>query len=165
MKEILKCILWSFIIVIVSCGKQTTILHHFPINSNDIINDTLAVFTPSISYDGDGSLYFSVQKPAVIELYEIENVKVENCELIYSAILKAEHWKGNCYLEMWCFIDGLGYFSRSLDKTITLDTNWKMISTPFLLKKGQVAEKIKLNIVADGIGEIWLDSIEVKKKK
>jgi hypothetical protein len=164
MRKGYKFPVWSILIFVLSCGKQTSIMQHFPIDSNQIISDSLAVFSPEISYDGNGSLHFSIKNPIVIELYEMENLHEENCEIVYSAVIKTENWTGNCYLEMWCYVDGVAYFSRSLNQTIAKDTNWKNISTPFFLKKGQIAEKIKLNIVVEGKGDIWLDSIKVQKK-
>ncbi len=153
----------SFILII-SCAKKSIILQDFSLNSNDIISDSLAVYDNEISYDGLGSLHFSIEHPTVIELYEVQNLQEENCILSYSAYIKTDNLSGNCYLEMWCFVDGLGYFSRSLNQTITQDTNWQLVTTPFFLEKGQIAEKVKLHIVAEGKGNIWIDSIELNKK-
>jgi hypothetical protein len=33
--------------------------------------------------------------------------------------------------------------------------------TPFFLKKGENPENVKLNLVVDGVGTVWIDDIQL----
>lgn len=165
MRKKFKFLLGISLLFALSCTKQIEIIQDFPVDTNNIIDDSLAVFYQNISKDGKGSLSFSIQQPRTIQLYEVDNLQIKNTVISYSAAIKTANWNGNCYLEMWCFVDGGAYFSRSFDQTITQDTDWKRITAPFFLKNEQILEKVKLNIVADGIGDIWIDSVTLTKKE
>jgi len=78
--------------------------------------------------------------------------------------LWAANVTGRAYLEMWCVLPGQGeFFSRGLQSPVTGTVDWSSIETPFLLKKGQKPELIKLNVVIDGTGTVWVDDIDLVK--
>ena len=54
-------------------------------------------------------------------------------------------------------------FSRSLDRPISGSVDWSTLETPFFLQKGQRPERIKLNVVVDGRGTLWIDDITLWK--
>jgi hypothetical protein len=84
--------------------------------------------------------------------------------LIYKAKLKTKDVQGKVYLEMWCSFPGLGeFFSRSLNSPLSGTVDWTTIETPFFLKKGQKPELIKLNVVINGQGILWIDDISLVK--
>jgi hypothetical protein len=65
---------------------------------------------------------------------------------------------------MWCSFPELGeFFSRSLNSPLSGTVDWKTIETPFFLKKGQKPELIKLNVVINGQGILWIDDISLVK--
>jgi len=89
---------------------------------------------------------------------------VDNVQLIYEAKIKSEGLNGQAYLEMWCVFKDKGeYFSRGFDSIISGTTNWKTIRTVFNLKKGEMPDQIKLNVVIYGVGKIWVDDIHLSK--
>ncbi len=121
-----------------------------------------------ISWDGNGSLKTftnSVDNKVVrkvIRLFETGPMGIENCMLIYSAHLKSELEDGSAYLEMWCEFDGKGeYFSRGLAQPISGFTNWTTVQTPFRLEHGQSPANVKLNLVIEGAGTVWIDDIKL----
>jgi len=121
-----------------------------------------------ISADGNGSLKTftnSVDNKVVrkvVRLFETGPIGIENRTLIYSAKVKSELESGRAYLEMWCEFNGKGeFFSRSLAQPILGSTHWATIQTPFRLEPGQVPTNVKLNLVIEGIGTVWIDDIKL----
>jgi hypothetical protein len=101
-------------------------------------------------------------KPTVVRLFEIDDIHVENATLIYRAKLKTENVDGKVYLEMWCRFPGKGeFFSRGLATPLTGTTDWTTEETPFILKKGEKPDYVKLNLVIDGTGTVWIDAISL----
>ena len=96
-----------------------------------------------------------------VRLYEIAD-PVEQCMLAYRARMRSESLSGRGYLEMWCRFPGRGeFFSKGLQQPISGTTGWASYETPFYLKTGQCPELIKLNLVIEGGGTIWLSGIEL----
>ncbi|MHC4951220.1 MAG: hypothetical protein ACYTEU_09600, partial [Planctomycetota bacterium] len=99
---------------------------------------------------------------STIRLYEIGPMSVENSMLIYSAQMKSDLSHGKAYLEMWCeFGDKGEFFSRGLDHPISGTTNWTTVQTPFRLEPGQKPVNVKLNLVTEGEGTIWIDDVKL----
>jgi hypothetical protein len=114
-----------------------------------------------IHIESDGSLRISTIWPTTISLGEVSGLGIDNSKLVYKAKVKSEKLEGKAFLEMWCHVDGGQYFSRGMNSAVTGSMNWKTLSTPFLLQKGQKAEKITLYIVINGKGIIWVDDIQL----
>jgi len=101
----------------------------------------------------------------VIRLFEIGDIDVENARLIYQAKLRTEDVEGKVYLEMWNHFPNKGeFFSRSLQNPLTGTTDWVTEETPFFLKKGENPDNVKLNLVIDGKGTVWIDDIRLIKE-
>jgi hypothetical protein len=101
-------------------------------------------------------------KPTVVRLFEIDDINVENATLIYRAKLKTVNVDGKVYLEMWCHFPGKGeFFSRGLATPLTGTTDWTTEETPFFLKKGEKPDYVKLNLVIDGTGTVWIDAVSL----
>jgi hypothetical protein len=84
--------------------------------------------------------------------------------LIYQAKVRTEEMVGRAYLEMWCHFPGKGeFFSRGLLSPLTGTTNWMTEETPFLLKRGEKPDLVKLNLVINGKGTAWIDDIRLLK--
>jgi hypothetical protein len=72
--------------------------------------------------------------------------------------------EGRVYLEMLCHFPFKGeFFSKGLIEPLTGTTNWTKVETPFLLKKGENPDNVKLNLVIDGKGTVWIDDIRLLK--
>lgn len=95
-------------------------------------------------------------------LFEIPNPGVEQCILTYRARLKTANLQGGAYLEMWCRLPGRGeFFSRGLHQKAIGTTESASYEIPFYLKKGQRPDVIKLNLVFDGPGTVWIKDLEL----
>lgn len=127
--------------------------------AEDDVNIDDTVFT-----QGSGSLRIVSDFPEkrTIRLFETGPMGIDECMLIYSAKLKSDLNSGKSYLEMWCDIPGKGeFFSRGLDQPVTGATNWTTEQTPFRLESGQMPANIKLNLVIEGLGTVWIDDIKL----
>ena len=118
----------------------------------------------TISSDNKASLRITATGPRTVRLYEIENLDVEKARLIYKARLRTQDLKGKAYLEMWCHFPGKGeFFSRALDQPYSGTTNWSTTETAFFLRKGQNPDRVRLNVVVEGSGTVWIDDIRLLK--
>jgi len=138
---------------------------HYPLDSMEgLIAQSGVTIDKQISSDGNGSLRIEATEPTTIRLFEIGDIDIENAHLIYQARVRTEDVEGQAYLEMWCHIAGLGdFFSRGLDRPLTGSTDWVTEETPFLLKEGQNPDNVKLNLVINGKGTVWIDDIRLLK--
>jgi len=115
----------------------------------------------SIAVEGKGWLIDS-QEDQTVRLFEVADPGVEDCMLAYRAAMKSEGLTGRAYLEMWCRLPGQGeFFSRGLHQALKRSTDWSSYETPFRLKKGQRPDLIKLNVVVEGRGKVWVRSVEL----
>ncbi|MCI0459002.1 MAG: hypothetical protein L0Z62_18750 [Gemmataceae bacterium] len=97
-----------------------------------------------------------------IRLFEVEDPGVEQCLLTYRAELKVEGLKGRAFLEMWCRLPGRGeFFSKGYQQAVSGTVNWARYEIPFFLKRGQKPDLVKLNLVVEGSGTIWLRNLEL----
>jgi hypothetical protein len=115
-----------------------------------------------VSRDGKGSLRVDATAPTTIRIAEVQPQQAEDAVLIYRASLRSQDLEGQAYLEMWCSIPGMGeFFSRALQAPIQGTTGWMSQETPFFLKAGQVARTVKLNLVVQGKGTVWIDDLSL----
>jgi hypothetical protein len=129
---------------------------------------TFITADPTISKDlvvtEDKTWLAGCKKAQTIRLFEVENPGVEQCMVTYRAKLKTENLTEQAYLEMWCRFPGKGeFFSRGLAHTVTGSNDWASYETPFLLKKGEKPDLIKLNLVVKGAGKVWVKDVELLK--
>jgi hypothetical protein len=97
-----------------------------------------------------------------VRFFEIPDPGVEQCILTYRAQIKTEAIIGRTYLEMWCRFPGGGeFFSKGFDNALKGTNDWSSCEIPFYLKKGQRPDLLKLNLVVEGGGEVWIRSIEL----
>jgi hypothetical protein len=119
-------------------------------------------FDAAQSADGNGSL--RIDKAGSIRLFETGDVPAEKSRLTYSAKLRTQDLDGRAYLEMWCSYAGHGeFFSRALNAPVSGTTDWVSQQTPFILQSGQDCDNVKLNVVIEGSGTVWIDDIRLEK--
>lgn len=137
----------------------------YPLDSLDgLISEGTAVIDEDVFVNGGGSLRIKSDSPEEqrIRLIETGPMSIENKMLIYSAMLRTGDLDGKAYLEMWCDIPGQGeFFSRGVDRPVTGTTEWTDVRTPFRLESGQMPANVKLNLVIEGTGTVWIDDIKL----
>src|SRR5216683_3897772 len=140
-------------------------LKHFSLDSMEGVRATTGVsFDPQISTDGKGSLRIDTSQPLTLPLFEVNDLSIENAALIYQARLQSQNLDGKAYLEMWLRFPGKGeFFSRGLDRPITGTMSWMTVATPFFLEAGQKPDLIRLNLVIQGKGRVWIDDVHLMR--
>ena len=181
------CILTALaLVVLAGCGKQdgkdgsadqapggevqrrvaeSPLLRAYPLDVMDgVITQTGVAIDRRNSADGRGSLMISTESPVTVRLFETGEIDIENARIIYRAKLRTADVTGNVYLEMWCSFPGMGEaFSRALQSPLTGTTEWTSQETPFFLKPGENPDNIRLNVVIEGRGRVWIDDIRLEK--
>ena len=138
-------------------------LRHLPLDSLEGIRAASGITLDSaVSSDGKGSLRVDAASASVVPLFEVTDLNIDNAALIYQAHLQSEGLQGQAFLEMWVRIPGKGeFFSRGLDRPLSGTMSWATIATPFFLEAGQKPDLIRLNLVVNGTGKVWIDDIRL----
>jgi hypothetical protein len=163
---VFSCVCIAIFFMSVGCAKssqEAVELKHFPVDSLEgIITKSGVEIDKNISSDGKGSLKITAADPAVVRLFEVKGIDVEDARLVYQAKVRTEGVTGQVFLEMWCHFPGKGeFFSRGLQSPLTGTTEWTTEETPFFLKKGEKPDYIKLNLVINGKGTAWIDEVRL----
>jgi hypothetical protein len=155
----------SVMLLATSLAAQTTEVKRYPLDSLEgVITRTGVQLDSKISSDGQGSLRLDAKGPTTFRLIETGDPGVEEATLIYQAKVRTENVKGQVYLEMWCVFTGKGeFFSRSLQSPLAGTNDWTTLETPFFLKKGERPSNVKLNVVINGSGRVWIDDLRLVK--
>ena len=167
-RDLAFCVCVKMIFALGGCSKQSdkvTVLKKFPVdNLSEVITESNVDIVKNISSDGNGSLRIVAKEPTIVRLFEVYDIDIEDARLIYQAKVRTKDVKGQVYLEMWCHFPGKGeFFSRGLDSPLTGTTNWATLQIPFFLKKGEKPDYVKLNIVLNGTGTVWIDDVRLLK--
>ena len=168
----LRAAVWQLVIIALilfpGCSNPsntTNEIRHYPVDGiENLIDSSGIVFDKDISSDGRGSIRINASGLTTIRLYETGDIDLENIRLEYRAMVKTKEVTGKVYLEMVCHFPGSGeFFSRGLQNPITGTVNWTTEETPFFLRKGQNPDNVKLNLIIDGTGIVWIDDIRLLK--
>ena len=145
--------------------SQILELKKYPCNSlQGVITKNSIKVDEQISTDGQGSLLIISQQPRTVRLFETGDIEAEDCRLLYQAKVRTENLKGRAYLEMWCHFPGKGeFYSRGLHNALSGSQDWTSTEAYFFLKKGENPDNVKLNLVIDGQGKVWIDDIHLVK--
>ena len=148
-----------------SSGKPTELvsIRELPVvDLEGVVTRSGVAFDTNVTSDGNGSIRIHATEPTTVRLYELTDPDVEDARLIYRARVRTENVEGQAYLEMWCRFPGHGeFFSRALETSLSGTIEWTSQEPPFFLRKGQNPDLVKLNVVVEGKGTIWIDDIEV----
>ncbi len=153
------------LVVPLAASAQEVELKHYPLdNVEGVISQSDVSVDKAAAPDGKGALKIVADKPVVVRLFETGNLDLENARLIYRARLRTENLRGQAFLEMWCHFPGKGeFFSRGLQNPLTGTTGWATEETPFFLKKAEKPDNVKLNLVVNGTGTVWIQGVRLLK--
>jgi hypothetical protein len=162
------CLFLLVMFIILNCSQEKEsieILKTYAVDNLDGVISLSNVFVDSSLYqEGSGSLKIIATEPRVVNLFETGDLDIENARLIYQAKMRTENVKGQTFLEMWCHFPEEGeFFSRGLQSQLSGDNDWVSQETPFFLKKGENPDNVKLNVVINGNGTVWIDDIRLIK--
>jgi len=167
-KTILVLLSVSMIFVDTGCSNkpaEPVVLKAYPVDNLDgLLTQEGVEFDSAVSADGNGSIKISAPESTTVRLYETGDVDIEKARLVYRAEIRTENVIGQVFLEMWCAFEGKGeFFSRGLQSIVTGNSDWADNETMFFLQAGQNPDNIKLNLVINGSGTVWIDDIELVK--
>jgi hypothetical protein len=157
------------VLAFVSCskpeGQAVVEIKYYPLDSLEgVISQTGVETDKGVSSDGNGSLRITATEPTVVRLFETGDIDVEDARLVYQAKVRTEGVDGKAYLEMWCSFPGKGeFFSRDLETPLTGTNDWTTQETPFFMQKGENPDNVKLNLVIEGKGTVWIDDVKLVK--
>ena len=159
------CLFMFFATACSTKSFETTDIKHYPVDSLEGIIAKFGIqMDKKVTSDGNGSLRITTSKPTTIRLYETGDIDIENARLIYQSKLHTDGVHGQVYIEMWCHFPGKGeFFSRALQLQLSGSNEWTSQETPFFLKKGENPDNIKINVVVNGKGTVWIDDIHLVK--
>ena len=113
-----------------------------------------------VTQDGEAWRITSTEKRTV-RLYELPIANVDMCMLAYRVSMRTENAKG-IYLQMWCRFAGRGeFFSKGLNDKVRGTNEWSSHEVPFLLRKNQTPDLLKLELVFEGPGTCWVRDVEI----
>ncbi len=169
-----RCQIWGVSLLVIlglaACSKPSSeqeivVLKEYPMTGSlDVLAQDVVQMDDAITSDGNGAARIHVDVPTTVRLYETGDLDVEDARIIYQAKIRTEGVEGKVYLEMWCSFAGKGeYFSRALQAPITGTTDWTSQETLFFLKQGENPENVRLNVVVDGKGTVWVDEVRLTK--
>jgi hypothetical protein len=120
-----------------------------------------ATIDRNLVVDGDAWLIES-DESRTVRLFELVDPAPDNCLVFYRASMMAESLSGRAFLEMWCRLPGRGeFFSKGIHQPLRGAAGWSSFEVPFRLRKGQRPDLIKLNVVVEGAGRVWIKDVEL----
>lgn len=135
-------------------------------NVEEIITQAGVEIDRDISSDGNGSLMINTKEPITVELFELDDKDFGNQRLTYKAQMRSENlqstgeMRGISYLELIAkFPDGQELISRGPRVPLSGTTEWRPVETILYLDKGNSPERVKLNLIVEGEGKVWVDSV------
>ncbi|HPQ67939.1 MAG TPA: hypothetical protein PKW95_02345 [bacterium] len=142
---------------------------HFPLdNTQGMITPEVVRFVSADSSDGNGALLIEAKLPMTVELFEVQpepTIKGKTI-LIYQAKMKSNDLKGNAYLEMWCDFGPKGeYVTRGQKDAVSGNSDWETVQTHYTVPQGKILGRVKLNLVINGQGNVWLDDLRLLKSE
>jgi len=147
------------------CGRQEPqILGEWSLDdlTGVIDRDEEISIDPHDSIDGGGSLYIIASKKRSVRLFEIGDLDIEDAAITFTASLKSRSVGGWVYLEMWVGTqDNREIFSRGEDTAISRSHDWATAQTVFLVENDLKVARIRLNVVTEGGGHVWVDDVKV----
>lgn len=168
MKTNLSAAVVVLAVILCACVKgeaQLAEVGTFPTDSIDrVITRSDVTIDRDVSSTGKGSVKITAHEPRTVKLFETGPVDIDSTRLIYNAKVRTNDVKGQAYLEMWCSFPGKGeYFSRGLQNPLSGTNEWTSVETPFFLKSGEKPDNVKLNVVVNGTGTVWIDDVKLMK--
>jgi len=119
--------------------------------------------------EGNGNaLRIDAKEKTEIELFDIDGKDYGNTKLVYRADMRSqdltaiEGSKGIAYLQMTVlFPGGEELIARGPRVPISGTTDWRPGETVLYVDKGAAPESVKLGVIVDGAGKIWIEDVKL----
>ena len=152
--------------LVIGCSKApapAVELKHYSLDSLEgLISRSNVALDHQVVSEGSSALRIEAAGPMTVRLFETGDIDVEDARVDYQARVRTRDVDGRVYLEMWCQFASKGeFFSRGLQSSLSGTADWATLQTPFLLRKGENPDNIKLNLVIEGKGIVWIDELRL----
>lgn len=142
----------------------------FPISDiQDILTQKGVEIDRDITTDGNGSLLVNTEEAVKVELFELNNEDFKNKRLTFKAQMRSENLTGNnsmrgiSYIELISlFPDGEELVSRGPRIPLTGTADWRIVNTVLYIDKADAPKNVKLNLIVEGQGKVWLDAVKLE---
>ncbi|MGC8722647.1 MAG: hypothetical protein ACP5VF_02065 [Acidobacteriota bacterium] len=156
----------ALMVAVLACSKgpqPPKDIQYFPCDNMDGVQTPgLVTFDPSVSADGKGSLKITADQPTTVALFDVPFPGAEGSSLIYKAKVKTKDFGGDAYLQMVVhFANGGSLSTMDYQKAIGGTTGWVDMETSTVIQAGQKPDVVKLNLVANGQGTVWIDDVHL----
>jgi hypothetical protein len=109
---------------------------------------------------GNRGLRIDAEGPRTIRLVEVRPDAAEGVELIYRGHLRSSALEGRASFEMRCSVPGQEErVARGSKQAVTGTTDWVRQATPLVVGPGERCEVVKLNVIVEGVGVVWVENI------
>lgn len=142
----------------------------FPISSlQELITQSGVEIDNEITTDNNGSLLINTDKAIKVELFELDKQNFKNKRLTYKAQIRSEDLTGTddlrgiSYIELVAvFPDGEELISRGPRVPISGTIDWRPAETVLYVDKGNAPKNVKLNLIVEGQGKVWIDAVKLE---
>ena len=139
-------------------------VERFPLNSLEELatSEGVAIDT-AVTTDGVGSVRVDATEPITITLLELTDLDAQNTTLTFEARLRSQDLEGMAHLEMEVYLPEQEEPIRTpgLGRLVRGTTEWGVATTSFYFQPGQQPEAVRLNLVVDGAGTVWVDEVRL----
>ncbi|MGH9804754.1 MAG: hypothetical protein ACRD4D_06255 [Candidatus Acidiferrales bacterium] len=136
----------------------------FPLNSlSELASSEEVTIDTEVTTDGVGSARVDATEPTSVTLLEVTDLDAQNATLTFEARLRSQDLEGNAHIEMEVFLPeqeepvslpGLGRMASGT-------TEWVVATSSFYFQPGQQPEAVRLKLVVDGAGTVWVDEVRL----
>ena len=114
-------------------SQEAVEIRRYGLDSREgVITASGAVVDSTMALEGAASLRIDAESPTRVLLFETGDIDVEDARLVYRAQLRSEDLQGSATRE-----------------------------TPFFLEPGQNPRNVKLNLIVEGAGTVWIDDVRL----
>lgn len=142
---------------------QSEEVARFPLNSLSELATTEGVnIDTGVTTDGVGSVRVDAEGPTTVTLLEVTDLDAQNTTLTFEARVRSQDLQGSAHIEMEVFLPEQEPVSTpGLGRMVSGTTEWGVATTSFYFQPGQQPEAVRLNLVVDGAGTVWLDEVRL----
>jgi hypothetical protein len=125
--------------------------------ASDKLRDVVSFFQSGWHIDG--------KQAGVVPMFEVTDFRQDECAVTYRAQMKSSAVTGRAFLETVVHLTGEPedrlYSSRDWAVPLTGTCDWTWCEASIAVPKGQHADRLRLNIVIEGGGTVWLRDVEL----
>lgn len=163
----------ALLILTVSCKKKgpepPSDIEAFSADTMEkVVSTDMVAVDNSVFTEGKGSLKITLEQPATVRLYEVAFPQCDNANLVYKVKMKAKDFGGDAYLQMVVHFPSGGEMTMDNYQAKvggpmggTMDWTAQELTAP--IRKGQKPDSVKLNLILNGGGTVWVDDIHLVK--